>query len=260
MRAWLQRNGVNPIRDERRTAFVYTATITPSRSASIRSCPTSAHRSSPPAGTNREQTSGGPGCYACVILKEPIQRVSENLLERVARGDTASVSLVLERYAGLVWSLARRATSNQAEAEDAVQEIFTDVWRSAARFDPSVASEATFIAMIARRRLIDRRRREGRRIDEQGGYEEIPAYVGPSTGVSDTNEEAMLAVRALEALKPDQQNVLRMSVLQGMSHEKIAEATGLPLGTVKTHVRRGLIRIRELLEQARAKRGMGVAL
>jgi len=167
---------------------------------------------------------------------------------------------VLERYAGLVWSLARRATANQAEAEDAVQEIFTDVWRSAARFDPRVASEATFIAMIARRRLIDRRRREGRRIDAQGGYDELPAYVQPSTSASDVNEDAGLAVQALESLRPDQQSVLRMSVLQGMSHEKIAEATGLPLGTVKTHVRRGLIRIREMLDQTRSKRGMGVAL
>ena len=186
--------------------------------------------------------------------------MSENLLQRVARGESACVSLILERYAGLVWSLARRASLNQSEAEDAVQEIFTDVWRSAARFDPAVASEPTFIAMIARRRLIDRRRREGRRIDERAGFDELPAFVTPDDSSIDLSEDARLAIEAMQSLRPDQQNVLRLSVLQGMSHEKIAEATGLPLGTVKTHVRRGLIRIRELLDEQRAKRGMGVAL
>jgi len=170
------------------------------------------------------------------------------------------VRLVLDRYAGLVWSLARRFSPTQAEAEDAVQEIFLDVWKSAERYNPEVASEATFIAMIARRRLIDRRRRASRRIEEEVGKEEIPAFVQPNTQLVEISEEARLAVDALASLRPDQQNVLRMSVLQGMSHEKIAEATGLPLGTVKTHVRRGLIRIRELLDQSGSRRGMGVAL
>ena len=85
-----------------------------------------------------------------------------NVLHRVAAGDRAAVRECLARYGGLVWSLVRRSTSDAAEAEDAVQEIFVDVWQSASRFDPAVASEATFIAMIARRRLIDRARRRNR--------------------------------------------------------------------------------------------------
>ena len=65
----------------------------------------------------------------------------------------------MDRFGGLVWSLARRVTRSTAEADDAVQEIFVDLWRSASRFDPSIANETTFVAMIARRRLIDRGRR-----------------------------------------------------------------------------------------------------
>ena len=76
------------------------------------------------------------------------------ILERIAAGDPAAVDDCLRSYGGLVWSLARRFSPNHAEAEDAVQEIFIDVWRSAARFDRQRASENTYITMIARRRLI----------------------------------------------------------------------------------------------------------
>lgn len=182
----------------------------------------------------------------------------EDLLQRVARGDADSVRLVIDRYAGLVWSLARRLAGSQADAEDAVQEIFLDVWKSAGRFDPAVAAEATFVAMIARRRLIDRRRRAGRRPEAPMDGQDLAVSAPVQARTVELSEDAKLAAGALEALRPEQQQVLRMSVLMGMSHERIAETTGLPLGTVKTHVRRGLIRIRELLEQPRTRGGTGV--
>src|ERR1043165_482447 len=83
------------------------------------------------------------------------------LLARVAGGDPRAVRDCIARYGGLVWSIARRFEG--ADAEDAVQEIFLDLWKSAARFDPQIASEPAFVAMIARRRLIDRRRTRRRR-------------------------------------------------------------------------------------------------
>lgn len=170
-------------------------------------------------------------------------------MSRVAQGDPVAVQTCLDRYSGLVWSLVRKACRNHADAEEAVQEIFLDVWRSAARFDPSIAGEATFIAMIARRRLIDRSRRLGRMPDLEAVARAMPADepIGQSERLH-VLEQSQAAVEALETLRPEQQRVLRLNVYQGLSHEKIAEATGLPLGTVKTHVRRGLIRIRELLE------------
>lgn len=173
--------------------------------------------------------------------------MQELVLQRVARGERAAVQECIDRFGGLVWSLARRFCYNPSEAEDAVQEIFLDLWRSAGRYDPSVASEATFVAMIARRRLIDRRRRAAREPDRQ---ELNPAIAQDDADVIDraeVGEDAAAAVRAMETLRPEQQRVLRLSIYQGLSHERIAEATGLPLGTVKTHVRRGLIRIREIL-------------
>lgn len=153
----------------------------------------------------------------------------------------------LNAYGGLVWSLARRLAPNQADAEDAVQEIFIDVWKSAGRYDEAFASEVAFVAMIARRRLIDRLRRHNRQ--PQVAYlEDITSEPGVSYDKEmETCAEAALAARALNQLRPEQQKVLQLAVYQGLSHQEIAQATGMPLGTVKTHVRRGLIQIREAL-------------
>lgn len=187
------------------------------------------------------------GRAAWGLKQEARRRVEEELLQRVARGEEAAVQGCIDRYGGLVWSLARRMCG-AGEAEDAVQEIFVDLWRSAGRYDPLVASETTFVAMIARRRLIDRQRKAAR----QPRLADVNAV---AVGVSDDRgaermelaADAAAAVKALEALRPEQQRVLRLSVYQGLSHERIAESTGLPLGTVKTHARRGLMRVREAL-------------
>lgn len=185
------------------------------------------------------------------------------LLVRIARGDQSAVPAFLDRYSGLVWSLARRLAMNDPDAEDAVHEIFIDLWKSAARYDPSLASEVTFVAMVARRRLIDRRRRLGRipRMESVRDDDVSQAASGPGgnaeQGVStapETSEEARIAAQELEQLNPEQQRVLRLSIFHGLSHEKIASALKLPLGTVKTHARRGLIRLRESLEARRSKR------
>lgn len=175
--------------------------------------------------------------------------MTHSLLQQVAAGNANAVPELIDRYGGLVWSLARRLSLSQADAEDAVQEVFADLWKSAARFDETVASEATFIAMIARRRLIDRRRRAARqpstfevRDDLDGSVERIT----PERR-AELTEEASKAAKAIETLRPEQQRVLRLSIYHGLSHERIAEATGLPLGTVKTHARRGLMAVREIL-------------
>ena len=88
--------------------------------------------------------------------------MATSILQRVSQGDQASMSECLDTFGGLVWSLVTRRCPNRSDAEEVVQEVFLDVWKSAHRFDPDVASESTFIAMITRRRLIDRRRKLGR--------------------------------------------------------------------------------------------------
>jgi RNA polymerase sigma-70 factor (ECF subfamily) len=166
-----------------------------------------------------------------------------SLLTRVAGGDPGAVRDCLARYGGLVWSIARRFEG--ADAEDAVQEIFLDLWRSAARFDPQIASEPAFIAMIARRRLIDRQRTRRRRPATETIAAEPP--IADHARGPDSCAEAAQAARALDRLRPEQRHVLVLATCHGLSHGEIAERTGMPLGTVKAHARRGLQSIRAAL-------------
>lgn len=172
----------------------------------------------------------------------------EPILHRVAAGDPTAVQEVIDRYGGLVWSLARRFCPDKQEAEDAAQEVFIEIWNKAPRYDAALASEITFIAMIARRRLIDRGRRKQRALRADGLEDEsiLPAE-DKALELVDVGDEAARARKALAKLRPDEQKVLRMAIYDGLSHDQIAKATTMPLGTVKTHLRRGLQRVREML-------------
>lgn len=176
-------------------------------------------------------------------------------LERIAAGDPLAVAGCLEKYRGLVWSMARRFAGNHADAEDAVQEVFIELWRHAARFDPALAAESTFVATVARRRLIDKHRQRARR------PEAVPLVADPAVNTRweldrlETLEEGRHARELLDQLRPEQRQVLELSFDQGMSQQEIADSTKLPLGTVKTHARRGLMRLRQLLETSSAGPG-----
>lgn len=153
----------------------------------------------------------------------------------------------MRSYGGLVWSLARRMLRNSGDAEDAVQEIFLDIWKNAGKFDPAKSSETTFVAMIARRRLIDRLRYSKRRVAADPLDDIVNEPADRSDKKIQITVEAEQASRALNSLRPEQRQVLQLSIVQGLSHQEIAEATGMPLGTVKTHARRGLMLAREYL-------------
>ena len=177
--------------------------------------------------------------------------VASDILQRVAAGEATAVDECLAAYRGLVWSLARRSTPNLSDAEDAVQEIFIEIWRNAARFDSTLSSESTYITMIAKRRLIDRFRRRKR-----SGY--CFALYGDERGRgccfrwttwSNAMKKFLASAKQMHQLRREDQMILELSLEQGMSHSEIAAATSMPLGTVKTRVRRGLIRLRELLTQ-----------
>lgn len=173
----------------------------------------------------------------------------KTILERIAAGDQAAVQECIDAYGDLIWSLARRFLRNDADAEDAVQDIFIDLWGSAGRYDRNVASEVAFVSTIARRRLIDRLRQFKRKPgmdsldDEEAGDAMQPAVFAPN------EEETDVAIveRVLATMEPEHREILALSLYEGYSHSEIAERLSLPLGTVKTRVRRGLIYIRDQL-------------
>lgn len=173
--------------------------------------------------------------------------MTQGILQRVANGERTAVQDCLDKYGGLVWSIARKMLRNSDEAEDAVQEIFIDVWKNAKRFDESKSSETTYIAMIARRRLIDKIRYSTRRISPDALDDVLLEPFTRADKDMQMSVEAQEAAEAMRQLRPEQQQVLRLSIVQGMSHQEISEATGMPLGTVKTHARRGILQVRERL-------------
>jgi RNA polymerase sigma factor (sigma-70 family) len=171
---------------------------------------------------------------------------SLTVLERVAAGDAAAVDECLQKYSGLIWSLARRFTPRADDAEDAVQEVFIDVWRYAGRFNPSLGSEVNYVGMIAKRRLIDRHRKRLRSIDATIAPDAIDVAARPESHPAELAEQAQRARASMEQLRPQERQVLELFV-HGMSHSEIAKNTRMPLGTVKTHARRGLARLRDML-------------
>ena len=173
---------------------------------------------------------------------------SDSTLQRIAAGDPDAPRECIARHGPLVWGLARRESLGcHADAEDLVQEIFIELWAHAGRFDPAIAAETTFVAMIARRRLLDRRRRLGRTPEGVPLLDDLPALDREAASEVDLRDEAAAARRALDDLGIDQRRVLLMAIDGGLTYDQIARQTGMPLGTVKTHARRALIRLRERL-------------
>lgn len=192
-----------------------------------------------------------------LILTLPLAtEAREPLLPRVATGDPAAARASIEQFGSLVWSLARRHTRARDEAEDAVQEIFVDLLQSAGRFDPTRGTENGFVAMIARRRLIDLARRravravesttEGKRGSDPGATPLDESAIARAMK-ADEAIDARTVARAIDELPEAEREVLVLATLAGRSYSEIAEAKGLPLGTVKTYARRGLLRVRAAL-------------
>ena len=179
-------------------------------------------------------------------LQEIVANEPASILSRVAAGEPGAINECMQHFHGLVWSLARRMGAGAADAEDAVQEIFIDLWRTAARYDVSRTSEAGWVAMIARRRLIDRARRRER----LPVLESIPDdFDVASESERDLDREwrAEQARAILRELPDSQRRMLELSLVHGKTHDEIARETDTPLGTVKSHIRRGLQRARDLL-------------
>lgn len=181
------------------------------------------------------------------------------LLVRVAAGDAEAARACTTHFGALVWALARRYTKTAADAEDAVQDIFVDLWRSAARFDPALASEQAFVAMIARRRLIDLARKRALRATEPLPDDDRPGAQTDASDSAETKVEASLVARVIRSIPEDERRVLTLVTFEGLSQQEIAERLGIPLGTVKTVVRRGLCRVRALLGEGGARDGEEVA-
>lgn len=169
------------------------------------------------------------------------------LLPRVAQGDRVAIQECVDRYGGLILSLANRLIRNREDVEDAVHDIFIELWQAAANFDPAKGSEVTFVGMLTRRRLVDRwrayLRREVNSVDI-GDHDVAAPLIRDTAELSD---EAQKAAQCFEKLTRQTQVVLHRSIHENFSYSKIAEELKIPLGSVKSYARRGLMQLRECM-------------
>lgn len=154
------------------------------------------------------------------------------------------------RFAPRAFGVARRVLRSDAEAEEVVQDSFLEVWRTATRYDPRRAAPERWILTIVRTRAIDRLRQHGARVrmGDSIGREPAPA---PMPAADDRISEVREAKRlrdAMEKLPSEQRKALEQAYDQGLTQSEIASATNTPLGTVKTRMRIGMMKLAELLE------------
>jgi len=169
-----------------------------------------------------------------------------NLLKRIAAGEQQAVEDCINKYGNLIWALAKRYSQNHEDAEDAVQEVFTEIWKNASRYDETKAVESTFITTIARRRLIDRLRKVYRR--PQTCSIENTFITNSCEPTVFQQMQAKEIIKAMRILRPEQRELMFLNIYDGMSHGEIAARTGVPLGTVKTHIRRGFEKVRQFMK------------
>ena len=181
------------------------------------------------------------------LLKQKERSVDKTvvILDLIAKNHPGSFEMLIEKYGNLVWSIGKKFLGNQSDLEDAVQEVMIAIWKSADKFDANKASEITFVSMIARRRFIDYLRKITKHKSEDSMDDDnnnIHLYKE-----SILNEETDLALvkSAIEDLDTDDQELLNLSVYQGYSHSEISEILDIPLGTVKTRIRRNLMKLKD---------------
>lgn len=183
---------------------------------------------------------------------ESIIETDEAIMGRVARGDRAAFSLLYDRFSPPLFGLLKQMLSDEKDAEDVLQESFVYVWQHAAQFDRTKSKPFTWAVMIFRHKAIDRLRARGRRerLNEIAATE-IPLLTNSVQGTDEEanlNDRSRLVRDALLALPEEQRKLIEFAFLKGLTHHSIAESLGIPLGTVKTSIRRGLLRLRDLLK------------
>ncbi len=170
------------------------------------------------------------------------------LMAQVCRGDEQAFARLYDRLAPTVVGVARRVLRNPAQADEVAQEVFVELWRTARTFDRDRASVGAWAAMIAHRRAVDRVRSESsrQRRDERVGLLDPVVGADPAGDVIDDFDRRRVG-RALGSLTELQRQVVELAYYGGHTHTEIADLLDVPLGTVKTRVRDGLIRLRDAL-------------
>jgi len=186
------------------------------------------------------------------LLADIPAEADRKLIRSIGAGSADALAGLYDRYASLVFGLAKRITGQAEDAEEVVQDVFAQVWKQATRYEGSRATVAGWIVMLARTRAIDRLRSRRARPDQAAALD--PEGLPPmSTSDPDPEQVALTAedVRgvqgALQGLPDNQRSLVDLAYFEGLTHAEIAERTGIPLGTVKTRLRTAMMTMRATL-------------
>lgn len=177
----------------------------------------------------------------------------EAILQRVARGDETALAALYDRLAPLLFAIARRILGDDREARDALHDGFLHLWENAADRDPARSNAFYWSVMAFRSSAIDRLRANRRRLraDDAAGEDlldlESPRAEDPATPLAPAGS-AETVRRAMRSLPDEQCKCIEWAFLRGLTHLQLSELLGIPLGNVKTNIRRGLMRLRDLLQ------------
>jgi RNA polymerase sigma factor (sigma-70 family) len=183
----------------------------------------------------------------------------EDLGERLRRGDETVLRELYDRYGGLVHRLGLSCLPTPQDAEDITQATFVAAWRGRATYDPERGGVAAWLLGIARRQVVDRLRVVRREWSATAAATRAAGAGYSEVSAADRVVDRLVLLDELRRLPEDQRRVLELAFFDDLTHGQIAGVTGLPLGTVKSHLRRGLIRLRDRGEVDDAARGPGAA-
>jgi RNA polymerase sigma-70 factor (ECF subfamily) len=180
-------------------------------------------------------------------------RLDLALIERIRARDASAVGELYDRHSRLLYGLILRMLRDRSEAEDVLQEVFLLVWNRVTTYDTSLGSPAGWLVGIARNRAIDRLRTAGvrRRTLEEAAAESTPTHDPERSAQLGERQRAVL--RALEALPREQRELIEEAYYLGFTQSELAERHQLPLGTVKTRIRNGMMALRQQLQEVMVK-------
>ena len=178
------------------------------------------------------------------------------LMEAIAAGDPAAMDRLYKKYSGLLLAVCQRIVNNRTDAEEVLLDVFWELWRRASRYEASRGAPVTYLITLARSRAIDRKRSSKTGSLHQVDVGELANLNVPANKAADSPGQAVefaeqreLIRTAMESLPGPQRKALEMAYFDGLSHSEIAAKAQLPLGTVKSHIRLGLIHLRDILRK-----------
>lgn len=198
-----------------------------------------------------------PGVPGRSPFRESVDPAADlDAIKRLAAGDADALALLYDRHSRLVYSLAFRVLGDTREAEEVVQDVFAQAWRQASRYDTSRGAVVAWLLMMTRSRAIDRvRSRRGMPPLAPDGWKGLAEMEDPSTGpemATLTGEQIARLRAALDQLPLVQRTTIELAFYEGLTHVEIAERLEQPLGTVKTRIRLGLLKLRSAVAEANA--------